>query len=172
MCLCLPDTHLLKKAPEPKVAEEDILVFKVLELYAHDPDEGEGDGYNLISPFRGFEYTDRLGVEQRAKFTYSAPYQNIFRGDPDFDRLGQWRVQEGFHACPTYEETTGICNYSSSRVTVAIIPKGARYYTGTFDGRGDSIVADRMTVLPLDHELTKSFVPARRRQFPGLTEEV
>lgn len=168
MCLCLPDTNKLAKAPEPYVAEEDIVVFKVLELYVHD----EGDGYNLFSPFRGYEYTDKLGVEQVAVFSYSKPYDGMKSFDPDFERLGQWRVQQGFHACQTLEETNGICNYSQSRVTVAVIPKGAKYYTGTFDGRGDSIVADRITVLPLDHPLTIERVPEFRRRVPSLTGEV
>lgn len=142
MCLNLPDiSHF---APEPLVAEEDIVCYKVLRRV-------RGLGFHALritwaSPYQQFVY--KFGKTYNAQMECEYRYQDIR------NRTGSgylWRVEEGLHTLVNREDAE---EYIWGDVFTAIIPKGAKYYVGHVSGNLESYASDTLIVLNPKHPLS------------------
>lgn len=132
MCL---DLKGLITPPVAKVAKEDIYCFKVLYVY----NEGTPDA-SLSSPYRRYPYKfdtihrASLGLRMRS--------------------TGHYYVEEGLHSFPDFEAAEYEMNDwldEGMYVFVAVIPKGSKYFEGTFGyAEHKSYASTRLKVLRRD----------------------
>lgn len=107
---------LLRTEPK-KIAEEDVVCYKFLERSRYFGIFGT----KLKSPYRGVKYT--LGKMKKSKlitekiFLFHAPIVNI-----------------GLHSFVDYDDVVEFIESSDYVVVKCIIPKGAEYILGLFDG--------------------------------------
>ena len=121
MCLKAKKTfwnRLFHICPNPKVAKEDIVVYKLLTITVNSD--------YPQSPFYDFEWKENV--------LYSAPL-GIFKARSTADSF----IEEGFHA---FYSKDGIDRRSKYTLYEAIIPKGSNYFIGD----NNDIVADRMKI--------------------------
>ena len=116
MCL-----EILKESiRKPKIAKEDIEVFKVVEDYRGKRYKDDDRYGKIMTPYRGFAVV--MGETYKTKFSY-----NLI-GD----------VERGFHSycdLPTAKQYLDKYGWSVSRIVRCVIPKGSRYHKGDFNGR-------------------------------------
>lgn len=121
MCLTIPDN-----ITRPFIAKRDIKVYKILTI-------------NILnewhSPFMLKEYI---------------PWET-YTSDLEIVRTG--RVEDGLHSIVSLKEAIELANdmrpyrYGEFIIIVeAIIPKGSRYYKGTFDKHYSSIASDALYI--------------------------
>lgn len=135
MCLHIKATRV----PKPRTARRDIYAFKVLDLFS----EGTS-GAQARSPYRDFHY--RLNKVYYA--TLGPPQELILRG---FNHIGQYAVHKGIHCFIEFEDAANAARGENSYVFVCVIPKGSKYYTGTFEGEEANYTSDAMMVLDRNH---------------------
>lgn len=116
-----------------KIAEEDIIVYKILLKYL--------DG-SYISPFKGMPY--QIGELKTASIKYKDYIRTIF----DFSFRGQI-IDEGLHAYTTKGSAIGVAFHIPmvTAVVKAVIPKGATYVLGT----GNEIVSTQLKLIEECH---------------------
>lgn len=121
----------LKTPPiKAKVAKKNIPVWKVLEYHSYyDYIKGRYviNKNRLCSPYRGTTY--ELGVVKTSVLAKQATYR-VERGLHSFAKRRNPRDLDGRKAC-----------------FPAIIPKGALYYVGTYDGK-ISYASNQLLLLP------------------------
>ena len=126
MCLKISEDH-----PKRLTAEEDILVFKTLNVKDN-------------SPFYGMEY--------KPGETYTAEMVVVrwkSRAKGRGVRRGQ--VEQGLHAYVDHPSNTKNYHYVSDKVVGMMIPKGGHYYIGaTGDIVSDILVAGNLEHIPGD----------------------
>lgn len=117
------------------VAKKDITVYKVVKQYAW-PDK-------LYAYFYGGYYY-LLGQVQTSKLSYPAKWGHIFvRGE----------IHEGFHSITTWDQARRLYKWFQNnhgvdeRLVIArcTIPKGASYYTGTWEAYA-GLASDQLRV--------------------------
>ena len=120
----------------PKIAEEDILVLKV--LHRIHTDDGT---VKFVSPFRYFKY--EVGVEYTSKL------------NPDVEAFScAATVEEGLHSF-VYDKSV-INEYHKPYndlvcvvVAEAIIPKGSEYFVGTWIKENKSIASNKLRIVKI-----------------------
>lgn len=117
----------------PLIAEEDITVYKLL--------RNNGDG-RLLSMYRYMHY--QIGEEYTSELKY---FTNEY---PVEDAIAY--VEEGLHsysstAIELVQFFAQNSDYNGDIIVVeCVVPKGAKYYVGTFGGY-DSIASDRLRTI-------------------------
>ncbi len=124
---------------EPKVAEEDMTVYKVLKSEEDDTYEGQALVYAHYSPFYRMKYelgkvystTMRIAGENSGSFDHVASdARQMFEKEfPDQKYLS---ISEGFHSALTFERLDDL-GRTGEFVHECIIPKGSMYYIGFTD---------------------------------------
>lgn len=128
MCLYVDKNYHPGMSPKARVAQQDILVYKVL-------DKTPRGAYR--SPYQGTKWT--LGGMKKSSLhcTYSS--------------YGSWTVRIGLHSCIT-RSAAKLHTYCASDIYPAIIPKGSRVWFGT----SDEIASDKLIVYRDKAELVKA----------------
>jgi hypothetical protein len=126
MCLALIENS----GREPKVAQEDIVCYKVMKVNIDYADN------EYLAPFQDFHYIrdreNHLSPKDEKRF------MNIEKGiwlAPDVEK-----IECGFHSIPTQEHAEKFANdylfeedeVTSYPVVECVIPKGALYWTGVW----------------------------------------
>lgn len=133
----------------PTIAEKDIVVYKVLLWDSY--------GERYLSPFQGHEYN--LGVEE----VVDDMYQGYTKSEYYFNYT--IHIDEGLHSFTTKREAKRgakffMFGYSDDLkerdvevvILKSIIPKGAKYYKGTWGSGGTSIESYASDKLTVTHE--------------------
>lgn len=114
---------------EPKVAEEDIVVYKMLDTFVT---LDGGTGYR--TPY----YNYYLSFNKRGSVTMRAKMRPQVYGNGV-----QARIERGIHAFRKEAKASNVASqYIWTHVFKAVIPAGTRYY----EGDTEDIVADKMIV--------------------------
>ena len=119
--------------PSPKVATKDLYVYKFLYVV------GSGPNAYLRSPYRSSRYNPG-----RTYTTKMMPEKRYFSSI--------WRIERGLHSFATFRSAKAVSDSWYGRdiyIFVCVIPEGATYYTGTFNGR-KSYASDKLIVLRRD----------------------
>ena len=129
MCLCVYTAkHLINNSLVPKIADTDILVYKLLSLSSNG---------NIYTPYQGYRIDFKEGT-----FVYPQTKIGKLNGISFFVPY----IDEGIHSCFSKNAITRIFNvrlYSNyDNIYYAIIPKGSEYYIG-MDG---DIVSNNLIV--------------------------
>lgn len=119
---------ICKPKPEPKIAERDIKVYKVINR------NGMGSFYNLL--------------DENGSIIYWEPgYHYIESPDIDgnvfffFEGWGNWEITKGLHSKKTLIGAKYVCE-DNERIVKMIIPKGAKYFENK-----DEYVSDQLIYL-------------------------
>ena len=105
--MCLIASHI-----KPKVAEEDIVCYKILQVYSD----------KICSPY--MEYKWKLGKVRRAWGWWNIPR------NPDIEG-----IQKGcFHSFETLDDAVSEARVARGNLYVyeCVIPKGTKYWAGTY----------------------------------------
>lgn len=106
----------LKKGTRAKIAKEDIVVYKCLEM-----EDGK-----YITPYMHFNV--EMGKTYSSELT-KFKATPIFKYDT-FDCYAD--VFQGLHTFVNYDETKRFCQLHNRILVKCIIPKGSTYYVGIF----------------------------------------
>lgn len=141
MCLILP----FGSSKTPLVAEDDIVCYKVLSVNAG----------MAKSPYQHHPYT--LGVSTRSSLGVDPEPETYNAASRGCDT-----VSVGLHTFTDFEGASaevddwGPYGYY---VFVAVIPKGAKYFAGIFEGMNlESYVSDELIVYRRDSEFSQKYI--------------
>ena len=139
MCLTVYAENL-----DPRVAEEDIVCYKVLDvLRRHD------GSVEMCSLYYGYEYKPGELVESDIESDGVR-----YTGAEDGSALPYFEIEKGLHSFVNFSGAVHEIGDSADFMTnaqifAAIIPKGSGYYVGDFDGQ-QSYASNALIVLPHD----------------------
>ncbi len=128
----------LQNPGELKIAEKDIIVYKIAMRYRY-PHPGIMHK-KFVAPFRQSQYT--LGQVMYSELEYI----------PDDYEEGGPIVEAGLHSFGNYKDAKAQCDgwnspYSDFHYVMhTYIPKGSRYYKGTYDGKV-SYASDKIMIV-------------------------
>lgn len=119
MCLILKTNRIqrlfYKLLVIPKIAKEDIVVYKIYHIYKPD---SRIDEFKFRSAYSGTEHS--IGTQPEVKFGIKEKSSIIFKNEIV--------IEEGYHSyidIPINEDL-----YYHYSIVKCIIPKGAKYFTG------------------------------------------
>lgn len=137
--------------PAPMIADTAIIVFKALNVFHLE------DGPHYESPFRCYPY------DIYAKQVSALEVEKVPSGEIAFNG-NEAKVTYGLH---TFGDLAGYASYlmylgveHPIRIFVAVIPKGAKYYRGSFEGTENCYTSDELVVLPRSHPDSLRLIPA------------
>jgi hypothetical protein len=146
--MCLTVYTEKNKIPEPKIAENDIHCYKILIINDYENlEESFKESFGLenleVSFVKEFQLkTPYCGFEMEPGEHYKEKEENLVMGrnnyvSGDEDEYDAWDISEGmFHSYASIEDAVhDVLEFHDGNIIFhAIIPKGAKYFTGDFGG--------------------------------------
>lgn len=135
MCLSV----ISKNRPKAKIAEEDIICYKVLRVDGVSYNKRGYDSISFVAPYTREEVTVGKKIHDTAKLHSYLAYEKYDKFTNAVYHI--WEIREGgFHTFANFEDAKIACmrwsmvtigsNYGYI-VVYAIIPKGTKYHEGT-----------------------------------------
>lgn len=149
MCLDILTEQLpINSIPKPLIADHDIICYKVFDLNDYESDEDREKPYEpkLRTPYQrallkaGVRYIDYCETDPKVRVAIPMYQSNDCIRDEveEPTTTDSWEVGFGMiHSYARFEDAMNDVNDCSGNIIMyAIIPKGAKYYYGTFCGMG------------------------------------